>query len=122
TLVHVEGGLFQPPTLVCAVAARLQKNRSVIASAFAHNVEATIISDIPNLEIVAILRHGPLLTDLTGRAFGLQNWRAVGVFFRRDFHAEVAVNRRYGVVPGAIADNIELLVVTYLTSITVENF
>src|SRR5437773_10451111 len=92
-LVNIQSCLAQPPSLVGAIAARLQVNRSIVSGGLAHNIEAPIILDVAYLQIDAKLGHGPLLTDLTGDTLSLQNRGAAGNFFAGDFQAQITMGR-----------------------------
>ena len=119
-LISIESCLVQPPTLVWAIAARLQVNRSKVPRGLAHDVEAAIVLDVAYFQIDAKLGHGPLLAELTGNALSLQNRSAAANFFDGNFQTQITVRRRNCVITRAVAGDIKLLIVARPSMITIE--
>lgn len=118
--VVVKCRLVEPPSLVRAIFARMQVNRTIVSLGLAHNIHALVILYIPYFQIDAILGHGPRLADLTGAAHILLNRDAVQNLFAIDLHTQITVHGGYRVITRSVTRDIKLLVVTGLSRVAVE--
>src|SRR6266480_4386083 len=118
--LNVKRRLVQTPTLVSAVAARLQVDRGIVRRRFALNIEATLTLHVTYFQIDAELGHGPLLARLTRNAFSLNNRVAIAKFFVRNLKTQIAVHGRNSVITSSVARYMELLVITRIRAITIE--
>ena len=119
-LISVESCLVQPPSLVGPIVTWLEIDGSIVPRRLAQDVEATIILHVAYFQIDAKLGHDPFLADLTGAALSLQNRNAAGNFFVGNFQAQITMRRRDCVITGSINRDIEFLIVTRVSTITIE--